>query len=206
MSDLTHLFEQRAQQSGELGTDDAMLSLRQLIDAADEAETELAAAKAAVATLERRLEKLCGDAIPTAMQLAGVKKFTRPDGSTVDVQDLVNGTLGQGKDEAPGAHEARRREAFEWLRASGNAGVIKQTFEIPLPRHTPADTVERIRKTLVQNGIPFDAVEDVHHSTLRSLLGELVEQHKGVLPESIARLFRVTQFRRAKIQRPKSRK
>lgn len=206
MSDLTHLFERHASQRGELGTDDAMLSLRQLIDAADETERDLTDAQARVAVLQKRLDTLTGDAIPTAMELAGVKKFTRPDGSSVDVQDLVNGTLGQGKDEAPGAHESRRREAFEWLNASGNGGVIKRTFEIPLPRHTPAETVERIRRSLVQLGIPFDAVEDVHHSTLRSLLNELVEQHKGVLPESIARLFRAQQFRRAKIQRPKSRK
>lgn len=206
MADLTHIFEQAAQQRGDLGTDDALLSLRQLIDAARETEAELEEAGARVKVLQKQLDQLTGDLIPTAMDAAGVQSFTTPDGTALTVDDLISGTLGKGRDEIDIDHDKRRRAAFEWLKANGHGGVIKRTLEIPLARHTPSETVERMRRTLVQHGIPFDEVEDVHHSTLGSLLRELVEQHKGTLPESIARLFRATQFRRAKLSRPKRRK
>lgn len=206
MSDLTALFEQTAAQRGTVGTDDALLSLRQLIDAARETADELAQVNARAGMLQKRIDDLERDLIPAAMDAAGVKSFTAADGTALSVSDMVSGTLNVGKDETAAEHERRRAAAFAWLNAQGHGGVIKRTLEIPLARHTPPDTVERMRRVLTREGIPFDEIEDVHHSTLGSLLRELVEQHKGVLPEPIARLFRATQFRRAKLNRPKRRK
>lgn len=206
MSDLTHLFEQTAAQRGALGTDDSLLSLRQLIDAARDCDTDLASAQAHVAVLQKRQNELVSDLIPAAMDAAGVTGFTAPDGSSVSLQDLVSGTLNAGRDEPAGDHEARRRAALAWLNENGHGGVVKRTLEIPLPRHTSPDTVKRVRDVLVRNGVPFEEVEDVHHSTLASLLRELAEQHQGVLPPRVLELFRAQQFRRAKLVRPKKRK
>lgn len=125
--------------------------------------------------------------IPEAMQLAGLTELTMDGGVTLKIKADVKASISA----------ANQREAHEWLRKHGHGGVIKTALEVDTRSLTAADR-ELLQSTAGILGAEAIEKESIHHSTLKALCKELLEN--GVsLPPSIS----IYEFKRAELKVPK---
>jgi hypothetical protein len=128
--------------------------------------------------------------IPEAMELAGVGEFTLSDGSKIKVKDDLKVSI----------TEANRFGAHEWLREHGHGGVIKTFLEVDV-RTLDEDDRMRLKGVLASEDfdVPVIDKENIHPSTLKSLVKELLESGT-TLPSD----FSIHQFKKAELKEPKA--
>lgn len=133
------------------------------------------------------------ETIPQAMELAGVTSFKLEDGSELLVKDDLKCSI-------PKEDLHRRVACFQWLRDNGHGMIIKEFYAIDVRALEDTDRA-KLRQLAAQLEVDIDVKEDVHPSTLKSLIKELLE--KGTVPPPA---FSVHQFKKADLKAPKGQK
>lgn len=112
---------------------------------------------------KEQYRKLTEEAIPEALAELGMTSFRMDDGSSIEVKPFYGASIS----------EARRAEAFQWLRDNGFDDIIKNTVSVRFGRGED-DLCNRLLGTLGQQGFPVEQSEKVEPSTLKAWVKERV--------------------------------
>jgi hypothetical protein len=145
-----------------------LMAVRNQIDALDEARKELT----------KRELRLGGELIPSKMQELGVSSLT----------------VNERKVTCKPFYSAKIRPeseplAFDWLEEAGHGDVIKGELIVPY-RRPDRDTAMAIKQYIKeQYEIDANVKLGVHHSTLRALARELIEDEGVIPPADLFEMF-----------------
>jgi len=94
-----------------------------------------------------------------------MKKFVMEDGSSIDVKPFYSASI----------PEARRAEAYQWLREHGFDDIIKNTVSVRFGRGEDELCV-RLLDLLRAQGYPSEQAEKIEPMTLKAWVKEQVER------------------------------
>jgi hypothetical protein len=94
-----------------------------------------------------------------------MKSFKMEDGSSIEVKPFYSASIS----------EARRAEAYEWLRQNGFDDIIKNTVSVRFGRGED-DLCSRLLNLLGEKGYPADQAEKIEPMTLKAWVREQVER------------------------------
>ena len=158
---LTSLFEQ---ESDALQVQDEQITgIAALARRAKSLEKEIEDSEETLKGLKDKYRKITEEAIPEALAEMGMSSFRMEDGSSIDVKPFYSASI----------TEARRAEAFQWLRDHGFDDIIKNTVSVRFGRGED-ELCNRLLSTLGQQGFPAEQAEKVEASTLKAWVKERV--------------------------------
>lgn len=158
---LTSLFEQ---ESDALQVQDEQITgIAALARRAKSLEKEIEDSEETLKGLKDKYRKITEEAIPEALAEMGMSSFRMEDGSSIDVKPFYSASI----------TEARRAEAFQWLRDHGFDDIIKNTVSVRFGRGED-ELCNRLLSTLGQQGFPVEQSEKVEASTLKAWVKERV--------------------------------
>lgn len=160
---LTNMFEQDA--SALQVEDNALAGVSALAKRAKLLEKEMADLEQSLKERKENYRKLTEEVIPEALTELGMKGFVMDDGSQIEVKPFYSASIS----------EARRAEAFEWLRANGFDDIIKNTVSVQFGRGED-ELCARLLNLLGGQGFPAQQAEKIEPSTLRAWVREQVER------------------------------
>jgi hypothetical protein len=114
---------------------------------------------------KEQYRKLTEESIPEALASLGMKSFKMEDGSSIEVKPFYSASIS----------EARRAEAYEWLRQNGFDDIIKNTVSVRFGRGED-DLCSRLLNLLGEKGYPADQAEKIEPMTLKAWVREQVER------------------------------
>lgn len=160
---LTNIFEQDAEA---LKVEDTSLAgVAKLGKRAKELEKEITDLETTLKERKEHFRKLTEEVIPEALTELGMKNFTMEDGSFIDIKPFYSASVS----------EARRAEAFQWLRDHGFDDIIKNTVSVQFGRGED-ELCARLLSLLGQQGFPANQAEKIEPSTLKAWVREQVER------------------------------
>lgn len=109
--------------------------------------------------------KITEEALPEALAQLGMSSFRMEDGSSIEIKPFYSASI----------TEARRAEAFQWLRDHGFDDIIKNTVSVRFGRGEDELCV-RLLDLLGQQGYPAAQAEKVEPQTLKAWVKERVER------------------------------
>jgi hypothetical protein len=128
--------------------------------------------------LSKKELRLGGELIPSKMQELGVTSLTVND-RKVSCKPFYSAKI---KPESEPL-------AFDWLEENGHGGVIKGELIVPY-RRPERDVAMMIKQTIKDTfGMDANVKLGVHHSTLRALARELIEDEGLVPPPDLFEMF-----------------
>ena len=158
---LTSLFEQ---ESDALQVQDEQITgIAALARRAKSLEKEIEDQETELKSLKDKYRKLTEETLPEALAEMGMSSFRMEDGSSIDVKPFYSASIS----------EARRAEAFQWLRDHGFDDIIKNTVSVRFGRGED-ELCNRLLATLGQQGFPVEQSEKVEASTLKAWVKERV--------------------------------
>ena len=160
---LTNIFEQDADALQVKDTD--LSGISALAKRAKQLEKELEDQEAVVKEKKEQYRKLIEEAIPEALAGLGMKSFKMEDGSSIEVKSFYSASIS----------EARRAEAFEWLRTNNFGDLIKNTVSVRFGRGEE-QLCQRAMEMLTSSGFPVEQAEKVEPMTLKAWVKERVEK------------------------------
>ena len=160
---LTNLFEQEADA---LKVGDSQLSgISALARRAKQLEKQIDDHEDTLKELKAQFRKVTEEALPEALAELGMTSFRMDDGSSIDIKPFYSASI----------TEARRAEAFQWLRDHGFDDIIKNTVSVRFGRGEDELCV-RLLNLLGQQGYPADQSEKIEPQTLKAWVKERVER------------------------------
>lgn len=114
---LTNLFEQDA--AALQVADNDLQGLANMARRAKSLEKEIEDFETELKQRKEQYRKLTEEVIPEALTGLGLKSFRMDDGSSIEVKAFYSASI----------TEAKRAEAFQWLRDNGYDDIIKNTFK-----------------------------------------------------------------------------
>lgn len=129
-------------------------------------------------SLKKEEMRLSNEVIPAKLDEIGFTKIVLPDGRSVSYSPFYSNKI----------NAEREPEAFDWLEENGHGGSIKgeATFTYRrAERDTMLENLERIKE---EYGYEAKIKLSVHHSTLRALTREVVE-NGGVFPPDLFNVY-----------------
>lgn len=160
---LTNIFEQDADALQVKDTD--LSGISALAKRAKQLEKELEDQETVVKEKKEQYRKLIEEAIPEALAGLGMKSFKMEDGSSIEVKSFYSASIS----------EARRAEAFEWLRTNNFGDLIKNTVSVRFGRGEE-QLCQRAMEMLTSSGFPVEQAEKVEPMTLKAWVKERVEK------------------------------
>ena len=160
---LTNLFEKDAEAFKVADNDLAGVSA--MARRAKELEKEIEDMELIVKERKEQYRKLTEEALPEAMTGLGMKGFDMEDGSKVTLKPFYSASI----------TEARRSEAFAWLRANGFDDIIKNTVSVRFGKGED-ELCARLLDLLRQQRFPAEQAEKVEPMTLKAWVKEQVER------------------------------
>jgi hypothetical protein len=160
---LTNLFEQESEALRV--QDDQLTGVAALAKRAKQMEKELEEAETSLKGLKERFRKMVEETIPEALAEMGLSSFRMEDGSSIDIKPFYSASI----------TEARRAEAFQWLRDHGFDDIIKNTVSVRFGRGE-AELCERLINLLGSQGFRSEQAEKVEPQTLKAWVRERVER------------------------------
>ena len=151
------------------------------------------------------LLKLAEQDLPELMQELNVRDFTLSNGSKVEVNDIVSGSvpsvsaIDRAKGDDKVTLEIRQQQCFEWLRDNKAGDLIKSNVEVQFGRNEDEDC-NAFAKELSDRNIYYKRSVGVHPASLNSYIKERMSEGKEVPHD----LFKIYTGRRAKIRREKN--
>ena len=158
---LTSLFENEA--DALRVNDDQISGISALARRAKSLEKEINDAEDILKGHKEQYRKLTEETIPEALAELGMTSFRMEDGSSIEVKPFYSASI----------TEARRAEAFQWLRDNGFDDIIKNTVSVRFGRGED-ELCNRLLGMLGQQGFPVDQSEKVEPSTLKAWVKERV--------------------------------
>lgn len=160
---LTNLFEEEA--SALRVQDDQITGIAALARRAKSLEKQISDEEDTLKGLKDQYRKLTEQTIPDALAELGMTSFRMEDGSSIDIKPFYSASI----------TEARRAEAFQWLRDNGFDDIIKNTVSVRFGRGED-ELCNRLLGLLGQQGFPAEQAEKVEPSTLKAWVRERVER------------------------------
>lgn len=160
---LTNMFEQDA--SALRVKDDDIAGIAGLAKRAKILEKEIDEVETVLKGLKEQYRKLTEDALPEALAGMGMKKFMMEDGSSIEIKPFYSASIS----------EARRAEAYAWLREHGFDDIIKNTVSVRFGRGED-ELCTRLLNLIRQHGYPVDQAEKIEPMTLKAWVKEQIER------------------------------
>lgn len=145
--------------------DEGLDGISKLAKRAKELEKELEEFEAILKDRKDQYRKLVEEAIPEALATLGMKSFKMEDGSQVEIRAYYSASIS----------EARRAEAFQWLRDHGHDDLIKNIVSVRFGRGED-ELCANLLNNLRQHGYPVDQTEKVEPMTLKAWVREQMER------------------------------
>lgn len=145
--------------------DEGLDGISKLAKRAKELEKELEEFEAIVKERKDQYRKLVEETIPEALATLGMKSFKMEDGSQVEIRPFYSASI----------TEARRAEAFQWLRDHGHDDMIKNIVSVRFGRGED-ELCSGLLNNLRQHGYPVEQTEKVEPMTLKAWVREQVER------------------------------
>ena len=148
------------------------------------------------------LTKLAEQDLPELMQELNVRDFTLSNGSKVEVNDIVSGSvpsvsaIDRAKGDDKVTLEIRQQQCFEWLRDNKAGDLIKSNVEVQFGRNED-DECNAFTQELRERQLYYKRAIGVHPSSLNSFIKERLSEGKDIPLD----LFRVYTGRAANIRR-----
>lgn len=160
---LTNIFEQDA--AALQVADNDLQSIAQMARRAKVLEKDIEDAETELKSRKEQYRKLTEEVIPEALTSLGMKSFKMEDGSSIEIKAFYSASI----------TEARRAEAFQWLRENGFDDIIKNTISVRFGRGEESLCAHAV-ETLRNAGYPVEQVEKVEPMTLKAWVKEQVEK------------------------------
>lgn len=164
---LTNLFEQESEALRV--QDDQLTGVSALAKRAKSLEKEIEEHEATLKGAKERYRKLTEETIPEALAEMGMSSFKMEDGSSIDIKPFYSASIS----------EARRAEAFQWLRDHGFDDIIKNTVSVRFGRGED-ELAARAINLLRAQGFPVEQTEKIEPQTLKAWVKERVEKGQPV--------------------------
>lgn len=158
---LTSLFEKEA--DALRVEDDQIIGIAALAKRAKSLEKQISDAEDILKGHKEQYRKLTEETIPEALAELGMSSFRMEDGSSIEIKPFYSASI----------TEARRAEAFQWLRDHGFDDIIKNTVSVRFGRGED-ELCNRLLGMLGQQGFPVEQSEKVEPSTLKAWVKERV--------------------------------
>lgn len=126
---------------------------------------ELEAIEEYAKNLKTEIHHLKQRVIPEVLASAGQTNWKAPDGTIVNVDLFVTGSLPRDPD--------RREAAMDWLVENGGADLIKHDISMKFGRHMQKE-VDRVKAALQKIGVDFKDDLSVHAGTLGAFARERI--------------------------------
>jgi hypothetical protein len=160
---LTNLFEKEA--NALQVQDEQITGIAALARRAKSLEKEIEDQETELKGLKEKYRKLTEETLPEALAEMGMSSFKMEDGSAINIKPFYSASIS----------EARRAEAFQWLRDHGFDDIIKNTVSVRFGRGE-AELCSRLLGLLGNNGFRSEQAEKVEPSTLKAWVRERVER------------------------------
>ena len=160
---LTSLFEQEAD-AFKVGNDQ-LSGISALARRAKQLEREISDQEDTLKELKSQFRKVTEEALPEALAELGMTSFRMEDGSAIDIKPFYSASIS----------EARRAEAYQWLRDHGFDDIIKNTVSVRFGRGED-ELCARLLGLLGQQGYPAEQSEKIEPQTLKAWVKERVER------------------------------
>lgn len=160
---LTNMFEKDA--NALRVADNDLQGVARMARRAKVLEKEIEDAEAELKQRKEQYRKLVEEVIPEALTSLGMKSFRMDDGSSIEVKAFYSASI----------TEAKRAEAFQWLRENGYDDIIKNTVSVRFGRGEEALCSQAVQ-TLRAAGFPVEQAEKVEPMTLKAWVKEQVEK------------------------------
>lgn len=160
---LTNIFEQDA--TALQIADNDLQGVSQMARRAKSLEKEIEEIETELKQRKEQYRKLTEEAIPEALTSMGMKSFKMEDGSSIEIKAFYSASI----------TEARRAEAFQWLRENGFDDIIKNTVSVRFGRGEESLCAHAVQ-TLREAGYPVEQAEKVEPMTLKAWVKEQVEK------------------------------
>jgi hypothetical protein len=142
-------------------------------------DKQIADLMAAAEALGQERDAILNKLLPSMMDSASMTDFTLSDGSSVEIKDVVSGTLPSDK-----TKPAERKKALAWLMKNGGKGLIKTSFSTEFGVDQQA-LVNKFEKLINKQGFAAKKATGVHPQTLCAFVRELLENGKKVPIETL---------------------
>ena len=126
---------------------------------------------------KKHLENLSGEVIPTMLSEMGLSFLKLADGSSVEVKTNYSATITQ----------AKKEEAFNWLRENGLGDIIKNEISVSFGRNEDNKAADYAELAKGQGFQPTQKMK-VEPMTLKALVRERIEAGKE-MPTEIFGVF-----------------
>ena len=126
---------------------------------------------------KKHLEHLSGEVIPTMLSEMGLSFLKLADGSSVEVKTNSSATITQ----------AKKEEAFNWLRANGLGDIIKNEISVSFGRNEDNKAADYAELAKGQGLQPTQKLK-VEPMTLKALVRERLEGGKE-MPTELFNIF-----------------
>jgi len=143
---------------------------------------ELADLEQALVEKKQEMAKVSEMDIPDLMDELGIDEFKLNNGVRVTVNPFYTGKI-------------TSQEAMEWLDENDYGDIIKGSVTIPYPKGFDQTKLQAVVAAAKQLGLNPDNREEVHHSTLKAWIKEMIEKGEQFPRE----LFNVYVGRRTKL-------
>lgn len=142
-------------------------------------DRQVADLEAAVVTLKTDRDTILNKTLPALLDSAGMNGFDLRDGSSIEIKDVVSGSL---PSEAKKPEE--RKRALAWLLKNGGKGLIKTSFKTEFGVGQEK-LVQAFEKLIVKAKFAAKKETGVHPQTLCAFVRELLEDGKEVPIETL---------------------
>jgi hypothetical protein len=168
---------------------DQLRSITEAVDTYLELQVAAAKAEADFAEASKKVRHYEEHLIPEAMRVANLKEFTTSSGYKVKLKSDVRASI----------PVARQDEAFAWLEANGQGGLIKRTVEISFAMGED-EVAKELQDELRERELSVNARRKVEPSSLKALLRRLLEKPENKVPMDI---FGASEYDKAEVKSPK---
>ena len=131
----------------------------------------------AVKQKKKDIEYLSGEVIPTMLSEMGLSFLKLQDGSSVEVKTNYSATITQ----------AKKAEAFNWLRENGLGDIIKNEISVSFGRNEDNKAADYAELAKSQGLDPMQKLK-VEPMTLKALVRERIEAGKD-MPTELFNVF-----------------
>jgi hypothetical protein len=159
---------------------DKTKNINQLADKIKELQSQqeqLQQQEDAIKQKKKEIEHLSGEVIPTMLSEMGLSFLKLADGSSVEVKTNYSATITQ----------AKKEEAFNWLRENGLGDIIKNEISVSFGRNEDNKAADYANLAKGQGFEPQQKLK-VEPMTLKALVRERIEAGKE-MPTELFNIF-----------------
>lgn len=176
--DLDAILGMAKAEAPELPSDASMAELSVLVKELVDVRQRIERGEELMAQLRKEEMRLSNEAVPSKMDEIGFTEVKLPSGQRVSYKPFYSGKI----------RPEREPEAFHWLEENGHGGVIKGEVVVPY-RRPQRDEIDKLIELMTSMGWEPNVKLGVHHSTLRALFREVIEDEGETFPPDLFDLF-----------------